>query len=316
VDLGGCQFNMLAKGTKGYEWVMANDDVRLCLAKDCQGGRVFPEAFAEFNSAYLWRKGHGGAYNEFRNYLNTLAVVEGEKVNRADLCLDLAVELPKIDVRREVVTRAVTRVNYCEVEHYSRGCRDTGYRFGSRNVLTRVYDKGNEISRTNKLWFRDIWSNGGWNGESGVTRVENQVRRPYLKKFGVDSYADLVALMPDIWRVLTTQWLVIKEPNETDSNHRRWKPSDLWVAVQEANNFGNCLGVQPWKQKQARIEPLMAQMKGIMTSEVALDSLIRGEYHATMRLKSEITSYLESEEFRIKMRQRQGRYGNISGRLI
>ena len=39
VEWGGREFNLLAKGTKGYEYVMFNDDARLYLARDCQGGR-------------------------------------------------------------------------------------------------------------------------------------------------------------------------------------------------------------------------------------------------------------------------------------
>jgi hypothetical protein len=317
VELGGCKFNMLAKGTKGYEFVMSNDDVRLCLARDGQSGRVFPEVFAEFNSSYLWGKGYDRAYYEFKRWLDTIAVVVGEKVNRADPCVDIAVALPKIDVARDVVTRAVNRSDYCQVEHYTRGRRDTGYRIGGGDVMTRIYDKGREIMLSHKAYFLDIWRNGGWDGKSDVTRIENQVRRPYLKKYKVDSYADLVKFLPDIWRVITTERLVLKNPSETDSNHRRWKTSELWTVVQEAcDYFGNCLGVQPWKQKQARTKPLIAQMEGLMASEVALDSGIRGEYHAIMRLKSIISRYLDSEEFRIKVLQRRGRYGNISDHLI
>jgi len=46
------------------------------------------------------------AYKEFRNWLNALAVIDGEKINRADLCVDLSTNLPRIDVAQDVVTRA------------------------------------------------------------------------------------------------------------------------------------------------------------------------------------------------------------------
>ncbi len=71
------------------------------------------------------------------------------------------------------------------------------------------------------------------------------------------------------------------------------------------------MGVLPYKQKQAKIEPLMAQMKGLIASEVAIDSLIRGEYHAIMRLRKDLLDYLESQELRNKAIERRGRYAGM-----
>ena len=61
--------------------------------------------------------------------------------------------------------------------------------------------------------------------------------------------------------------------------------------------FGECLGIERYKQKQGRIEQLIAQMKGLMVSDVAIDSKVRGEDFAKSRLKSEINEYLDSQEF-------------------
>lgn len=75
--------------------------------------------------------------------------------------------------------------------------------------------------------------------------------------------------------------------------------------------FGQCLGVQRWKQKHARIKPLMDQLKGVMVSEVALDSNIRGQYHAIMRLSDEVNDWLQSSEFHAKVVERRGRYASL-----
>lgn len=314
VNLKGKDFNLQPKGTRGYEYVMNNEDVRLCLARNCQGGRVYPEAFVELNSSFLWREGHEGAYKKLREWLGEFAVIVGEKVNRVDVCVDLAIKLPRINMEKEIVTRAKNKVDYFQVEKYSKGKRDTGYRIGSgTSISARIYDKSYEIKNTEKLWFGDIWKLKGWDGKSDVTRVEFQNRRPILKEYGVNSYSDMVTLLPDMWRYLTGEWLVIKQANSNDSNNRRWETSVLWEAVQDAGSkFGQCLGVQRWKQKQAKIEPLMAQIKGLIASEVAIDSMIRGEYFAISRLQSEINSYLKSEEFFNKLLERRGRYGSMS----
>jgi hypothetical protein len=312
VELGGREFIILAKGTKGYEYVMFNDDIRLDIATNCQSGRVYPEAFVQLNSGYLWGKSYDKAVTELKKWLSTIAVINGEKVNRVDLCVDLATDLPILDLKQCVVTRARNKVDYHEIEHYSQGKRDTGYRFGSGSVMARIYDKKYEIRHSDKSWFRDIWKQVGWDTTSGVTRAEFQLRRPFLKEYDIDNYDRLIFSIPDMWRTLTGEWLVLKQQNDKDTNNRRWQTLELWQSVQSATRlFGQCIGLQRYKQKQARIEPLIAQMKGLMISEVALDSTIRGDYFATSRLKADINKYLDSEEFKSQVYNRRGRYSNL-----
>ena len=62
----------------------------------------------------------------------------------------------------------------------------------------RIYDKVAEImQQSEKHWFYDLW---GQNKD--VWRVEFQVRRPHLKKVGVDGLADLHSFKGDILREL------------------------------------------------------------------------------------------------------------------
>jgi hypothetical protein len=77
--------------------------------------------------------------------------------------------------------------------------------------------------------------------------------------------------------------------------------------------LGNILELLRYKQKQAKIEPLMAQMNGLLTSIVALDSTIRGEYHAIDQMKSRLNNFIGSEEFHAKVLEKRGRYGSMSG---
>jgi hypothetical protein len=312
VNWQGKEFMVSAKGSKGYEYVMFNNDVRLYLAKDCYSGRVYPEVFAQLNSCYLWGKGYNRAFFNLKQWLGEWALIDSEKVNRVDLCVDLDFDLPDIDIKKEVVTRARKKVDYTQIEHYTNGLHDTGYRIGANEIMMRIYDKSYEMKSSEKYWFKDIWTPNGWDGKSNVTRVEFQNRRKYLKDFSVNSYDDMIKIIPDIWRVNTHEWLVLKERNNKDKNHRRWKTSELWEAVQEAGSqFGECLGVQRWKQKQAKLEPIEAQMKGLIVSQIALDSTVRGEYFAIGRLKEKMNEYLESPEFRRKLVERRGRYASM-----
>ena len=313
VEFCGQEFNMLAKGANGYEYVMHNDDIRLDLAEKCQGGRVLPEVFVLFNSAYLWRKGYERAYLELLEWVRKYAQVGSERINRVDLCVDLETKLPVLDVKRDVVTRSRKKVDYYHAEHYTDGLRDTGYTFGSGCIMGRIYDKGYECKRS-KSWFYDVWKLGGYDGVSPVTRIEGQFRRSFLKEMSVNSYPELIQHTPDIWRVFTSEFISLRTPNINDSNNRRWPVSPFWeTAILAGSKFGECLGIERYKQKQGRIEPLMAQMKGLMVSEVALDSKIRGEYFAKIKLKSDIKEFIDSPDFSNKVMERRGRYANING---
>ena len=171
VEWFGNEFNMLPKGSKGYELVMHNDDLRLCLAENCLGGRVLPEVFVQLNSAYLWGKGYERAYLELLEWVKKFAEIGSERINRVDLCVDLETKLPILDVKRDVVTRSRKKVDYFQAEHYTDGLRDTGYRFGSGGIMGRIYDKGYECQRA-KSWFYGVWKLGGYDGVSPVTRIE------------------------------------------------------------------------------------------------------------------------------------------------
>ena len=133
-----------------------------------------------------------------------------------------------------------------------------------------------------------------------------------MKEMSVNSYPELIQRTPDIWRVFTNEFISLRTPDLNDSNNRRWPVSPFWeTAIIAGKRFGECLGIERYKQKQGRIEPMIAQMKGLMVSEVALDSMIRGEYFAKGRLKSEINEYLDSQEFSNKVMERRGRYANM-----
>jgi hypothetical protein len=312
VEFAGKEFNLLPKGSKGYKYVLNNDDIRLLISENCQGGRVLPEVFVALNSSFLWGLGYEYAFKKLIHWIMEWALISGNRINRADICVDLNAPLPIIDLRNELVTRAKSKVDYHEVDHYSNGIRDTGYMIGKDIIICRIYDKRYEAIKSRKSWFIDLWNTCGYDGQSPVTRVEGQFRRQYLKEMSVDNFSDLLVRMPDIWRVFSNEFVTIRKQNPNDSNRRRWQVSPLWQTVQNASNkFGNCLGIQRYEQKQVKIDPLKAQMKGLIATIVAIDSNIRGEYHAKLILKSELDQYLESVEFQNKVIERKGRYASI-----
>ncbi len=266
----GRDFVVSPSGTTGYKWVLQNADVAVRIASKALGGKVYPEVYVTFRAEYLWREGYVGAFNEFQGWLASWAVIEGDKVSRCDLCMDIQMDLPEIDLTTEVTTRAGNKVDYYEpCEGYVSGRRRTGYTIGSGALRGRIYDKSEEIEKTQKEWFRDIWLANGWDGESRVTRVEFQGRRDFLKEMLVHSFSDLCERLADMWRYCTQDWLRIRVKSG-DSHRDRWPVAEWWQVVQVGSPvFGKAYGVVRSRQHEFKRGRLMRQLKGLLVSLLA-----------------------------------------------
>lgn len=314
IEWFGKQFVVSAKGAQGYEWVLSNGDVTICLAKTPKGGRIMPEVYVTFRSEYLWGRGYKRAYESFKDWLSAWAVVVGEKISRCDLCVDLAMPPPEIDLKQEAVTRARLKTSHLEASLHSSGRQITGYRLGSGDLLCRIYDKTAEVKKSQKEWFREIWRGQGWDGLSPITRCEFQLRRGILKDFGVNFLSELTERLADIWRYCTEDWLTIREINGTDAKRCRWRITDFWRLIQSAvSHFGTCLGILRYKQKQCNAEHLEKQLKGVLVSLLATNGLVYGDYAAKRDLKTKLTKWFDDSEVSGAVRERQAKIAQMSG---
>jgi len=271
VTLRGHSFSMLAKGSHGYDYILANDDLRVQIAARATGGSSYPEVRIRFASAFLWR--YGGwqaAYFYVEKWVREWALGNEEQVSQVDLCLDLSESLPDLDVKRgEAVTYARNKTDFY-IEHHMKGMTDTGYRFGQGDLLCRVYDKLAEIAVSNKAWFMDLWRNNGWAGNTDVTRVEFQARRGHLKSQGIETMADLESKLPDLWQYFAWEWLSLRDAGK-DSNRRRWKVKPFWKLIQAGvTHFGIAQGVRRITQQKPRLDRLGQLVRGAMISIAAI----------------------------------------------
>ena len=71
--------------------------------------------------------------------------------------------IPRLDRSyRDVVTQALSKSDYY-VSHHTNGLRESGYKFGTGDVVCRLYDKPGEIERkSGKEWFFPMWKANGW----------------------------------------------------------------------------------------------------------------------------------------------------------
>ena len=308
----GSEFSMKASGGSGYEWIMINDDVLVRIAKEARGGIVFPEVFVIFFSQFLWTEGMDSAVEKAMQWLSKWAVIGGTKVSRCDLCIDLAMPFPRINIQNEVVTRARNKTEYTlPIEIYVAGRRSTGYRIGSGDILARFYDKSYEIVISQKEWYKDNWLEKGWDGETNIARCELQCRRKFLKEMGVDTYEDLKERLPDIWRYFTHDWLKVCYPG-SDRNQSRWEVKEYWKVIQEGFSlFGQALGVLRYKVKQVRYDHLMQQARGVLVSACAVEASAHGVNEALFKVRKELLDILLCEDYRKDVIARQALVGNM-----
>ena len=314
VEWFGTEFSMAARGAQGYEWVMRNADVTVCVARQARGGSVIPEVYVTFSSCNLWTNGVEGAVAVFTRWLSRWAVVSSMRVSRADLCVDIAMPFPVIDIRNEVVSRARKKRRVTEpvvIEQHVECRRDTGYRFGSGDLVGRFYDKTREIAVSQKEWMKEVWKAEGWDGETPVARYEFQCRRKFLKEMSVDSYENLREGLADIWRYCTHDWLRVCEQGAR-RNQTRWKAKDYWRVVQESLGlFGQTYGVLRMKSKRVCYDHLLRQIRGCCASAVAVLGSGVGTARGMHRLKGDLQIMLKSEGFLVDVARRQGSMANM-----
>ena len=314
VECFGTEFNMVARGAMGYEWVMRNADVTVCIAREARCGSIIPEVYVTFSSQNLWTNGLDGAVMMFKCWLSRWAVIADTKVSRADLCVDVAMVFPVIDIKNEIVSRArrKMRVNEPEkIEHYVECRRDTGYRFGSGDLVGRLYDKTNEIKVSQKEWMQEVWKAENWDGETPVVRYEFQCRRNFLKEMSVNSFEELKERLADIWRYCTHDWLRVCDQG-ANTNQSRWKSKDYWTLIQESFSlFGQAYGVLRMKSKEVRYEHLRKQIRGCCVSAVGVLSSGLGMARGMFKLREDLQAMLKSEDFITDVAKRQGAVANM-----
>jgi len=323
IKFQGQTFSVNAKGSKGYEYILINDDLTLQLAKRSERGSVYPEVRVTLRSQYLWRWTWQGTYQHVRLWVETWALVLGEKVSRVDLCIDLNSDLPEVNIKGgEVVTYARSKDEY--YRRHFKGLEETGYTFGKGDLLCRIYDKRAEIEHSQKSWFMVMWKRNGWNGTSPVTRVEFQARRQFLRTMGIDTVAELEAGLADLWRYYR-DWVSLRYKTN-DSNRRRWPVQFFWKMVCDAvPSFGMVTGVARIAQRKPRMESLSRLGRGVLVSIAALAQTAPGvgdgwdtecgTLGAIESVLDKVRDWLSDDSFQQAVRRRAGRLAFMTDQL-
>ena len=318
VELFGCRFSVKRAGAQRHAYILANDDITIKLCKDAKGGIYYPELIVRFSSHFLWRKGWRNALDKITEWLGSFADIVEVKPSRIDLTIDFMCELPILNPGfREVVTRAKKRKGHCvdgtDAEWHSQGKELSGYTFGKGALSCRIYNKSNEILKSHKKWFKELWSTNGWTEGNTVTRVEFQCRRPFLRQMQINTIRDLMQIS-DVWHYLANNWLSIKQIGE-DSHRERWKESEFWQSVQNATPlFGKLTGVSRLKQLRPRYDCLQRQAIGCLSSLAALaaESLSGADSRYGVKfVKKKLERILQSDEFASDVANKAAKFASM-----
>ena len=220
VALAGTEFLLSAHGTaSGYPYLMENPQTRIQFGEFNK-----PSFFVNYRSHALWHKGAQVLHREFTAWAAAMKLDEArsEGLSRVDFAFD--VHLPSIDFDEDSFVTLASK----DATH-RKDRRAQTFTFGQGDIVLRVYDKTAEIREASqKTWFYDLW--GGVS--EGVWRIEFQVRKDVLKRFGIRTFQDLFEGSGDVLRYLVFEHTTLRVPHD-DSNRSRWPLHPLWSMLQQ-----------------------------------------------------------------------------------
>ncbi|WP_258808452.1 hypothetical protein [Pseudidiomarina sp. CB1] len=229
LGLAGIPFKVHAKGQNMHPFVISNHHFRMRIAGS-QAGKV-PPLYVEISSELLSCCGYESSVQAAREFAEAiLNDADSGSISRIDLCVDFtsSIDWQSVDAKRWRC-RSNHRALYLESEQL------LGNVFGqSGDVSARLYDKTKEIVKSEKFFFKELWQQNGWDGESSVWRLEFQLRREALKTCQSLNPDFIIELFNSLWRYYTTQWLSLCNVNPKDSNRSRWPLAAEWQTLSTA----------------------------------------------------------------------------------
>lgn len=271
LQFGGDRLLLLPSGARGWSCVLKNDLVNIRLGR---GGVTGVACVIRLSAAYLWAlEGLDQAWDDLEEFVEWVwpeaVPSEAVQVSEVHLCRDVA----GLDVGEwwpSLRSGFVKRADNVGTEE-KHGAFQTVH-IGSRHspVDATLYDKLAELKVSHKLWFKDIWSDHGWDGEAPVWRLEFRMRRDFLRISQVNSFDELCAAIPRLWAYVSTEWLRHTEADPRDSNRWRHPVSVWWTSYAHSWDGRDHSPITVDRKRVANAEKLVEQGAGCLLSAVAL----------------------------------------------
>jgi hypothetical protein len=218
VEIAGKELLLTSHGSQsGYPLLLKNAE----LAIEC-GPLNTPSFFVTFRSGALWRRGSRTLHQEFLDWAARAALtpLRAESLSRVDFAFDY--HLPCMDFGKDCVVSLSSK----DAEYREDRTPQT-LTFGKSEVVLRIYNKTMEIIQQSpdKVWLFELWGT-----VADVWRIEWQVRKDVLRRFGIHTFQDLADGYGDVLRYLATEHDTLRSPT-SDTNRSRWPLHPLWTDV-------------------------------------------------------------------------------------
>lgn len=258
---------MLPSGSRNYAFHLQYPEFHLFIGEQDRPIEETPNVYVSLNSSLLWRQ---WIHNASRLAINAVESLGGRflgaRPSRVDLCADF--HIPG-GLTLELLRQSRVPANDKYSHHEVGDTLETFYAGQPKSdTRCRIYDKGKEvISNGLKLWFLDIW---GLSNPRDVWRVEFQLRRKTLKKFGINDLAGMEKHLAGLWNYLTTQWFSLR--NRTQNRIvTHCEPLKWWKAVEDAGRtFGEPVPLERFdSQGQADVTWYICHIAGCFVAMMA-----------------------------------------------
>lgn len=218
MQLGNEEFLLMPNGTKsGYPFLIENDSFSVQFGEFNK-----PNFYVTFRSRALWQYGAAVLHQRFIAWAASLGMeaYQPERLSRIDFTFDY--QVPAIDFDEDSFVSQATKDN-----QHRKNRKVQTFRFGEGTLVLRIYNKVDEIAESSaKTWFFDLWG-----CRENVWRIEWQVRKEWLRRFGIRTFDDLLERQGDLLRILVHDHTTLRIPTD-DSNRSRWPLHPLWQDLQ------------------------------------------------------------------------------------
>jgi hypothetical protein len=263
VDIGGWSFQLRPSGSgSGYPLILEHPNYTL----EC-GEYNNPSFFVTFRSRALWQHGAAALHQSFLTWAASvgLTVIRPESLSRVDFTFDYQIENPDFTIDSVVSLSA-------KDDQRREDRRVQTIMFGKGDVVLRIYDKIAEIEQSSeKVWFYELWGD-----REKVWRIEWQVRKDVLRRFGIMSFGDLFEGQGDVLRYLVNDHDTLRVLTE-DTNRSRWPLHPLWVAlaqqIEEFRGQGVYRVLDPQATLNAQLQRIAVSVYGYQKRVAAILSV-------------------------------------------
>ncbi len=246
MTLGSEEFLLMPNGTSsGYPFLIENDSFSIQFGEFNK-----PNFYVTYRSYALWQHGAAKLNQRFLDWAKSMGLTsyQSERLSRVDFTFDYQIDA--IDFDEDSFVSQATKDN-----QHRKNRKVQTFRFGEGDVVLRVYNKVDEIKeKSAKTWFFDLWG-----CEENVWRIEWQVRKEWLRRFGIRSFDALEERQGDLLRILVNEHTTLCLAND-DSNRSRWPLHPVWQDLQAHVADMPGLGIVREIDPQALVEQRLTRL--------------------------------------------------------